>query len=175
MRHGTTFWNERGITQGRSSNRLSKSGIELVKKAAYNFRNVKIDVIFCSPLIRTIQTANIVNKFHNVKIFKDDLLLEIDQGIFTGRHFKSLSKEELELKKNRSKQAKMESYKECFNRVKNFTDNLKQKYNFKDVLIVTHNCIATFIEDIILNKPINFNDKNFLVNFNNAEIKKFSI
>ena len=29
MRHGTTVWNEKGITQGRTNNRLSKSGIEL--------------------------------------------------------------------------------------------------------------------------------------------------
>ena len=26
MRHGTTTWNEKGITQGRSNNKLSKKG-----------------------------------------------------------------------------------------------------------------------------------------------------
>lgn len=175
MRHGTTVWNEKGITQGRSNNRLSKKGIELTKKSALNFKNQKIDVIITSPLMRTIQTANIVNKYHNAKILKDELLIEIDQGIFTGRISKSLSKEELVLKKTRSKLAKMESYENCFQRAKSFITTIKQKYNYQNVLVITHNCVATFIENILLKKPINFNDAKFLVNFNNAEIKKFQI
>ncbi|MGN1208302.1 MAG: histidine phosphatase family protein, partial [Christensenellales bacterium] len=83
MRHGTTIWNEKGITQGRSQNRLSKTGIELAKERAKEYANTKFDVIVCSPLMRTVQTANIMNKFHNVKILKDERLLEIDQGYFT--------------------------------------------------------------------------------------------
>lgn len=51
---------------------------------ALKYKDTKFDIIFCSPLMRTIQTANIINKFHNVKIVKDERLIEIDQGIFTG-------------------------------------------------------------------------------------------
>ena len=94
MRHGTTGWNEKGITQGRSQNRLSKEGKFLAQKQAEKFKNVKFDVIFSSPLMRTMQTANIMNAFHGVKIVKDERLTEIDQGIFTGRHKDSLSSEE---------------------------------------------------------------------------------
>lgn len=85
MRHGTTAWNEKGITQGRTNNRLSKSGKVLTEQRAKDFAYKNIDIIFCSPLMRTVQTANIINKFHNVKIQKDDRLIEIDQGIFTGK------------------------------------------------------------------------------------------
>ena len=63
MRHGTTVWNEKGITQGRSNNRLSSNGIEMVEQVAKEFKNVNFDVIFCSPLMRTVQTAKIMNKF----------------------------------------------------------------------------------------------------------------
>ena len=91
MRHGTTVWNEKGITQGRSNNRLSKNGIELTELVSKKFKDIKFDVIISSPLMRTIQTANIMNKYHNVKVFKDDELLEIDQGIFTGHYKNSLT------------------------------------------------------------------------------------
>ena len=173
MRHGTTVWNERGITQGHSQNRLSSAGKNLVEKIAEKYKKQKFDLIVVSPLFRTVQTANIMNQYHSVKIIKDDLLLEIEQGIFTGRNNKSLTEEERLLKKQRSKKAKMESFEECFERVKCFMENLKSKYNCQNLLIITHNCVATFIENIVLNKKINFEDKKFVVNFENAELKRF--
>ena len=51
MRHGTTVWNEQGFTQGRSNNRLSKSGVELTKKVAENFAKEKI-----RPLLANMQS-----------------------------------------------------------------------------------------------------------------------
>lgn len=173
MRHGTTVWNENGITQGRSQNRLSKTGKEMVSKVSKAYKDVKFDVIVSSPLFRTIQTANIMNKYHHVKVIKDDLLIEIDQGIFTGRCYKSFTEKEKILKKQRSKSAQMESFEDCFERVQSFMNNLKNKYKSENILIITHNCIATFIEDIVLKKEIDFDNKNFIVNFDNAEVKKF--
>ena len=173
MRHGTTVWNEKGITQGHSQNRLSSVGKNLVEKVAKKYKNEKFDLIVVSPLFRTVQTANIMNKYHDVKVIKDDLLIEIDQGIFTGRSNKSLSQNEKMLKSQRSKQAKMESFEECFERVKIFMKNLKNKFSCQNLLIITHNCVATFIEDIVLSKKVDFANKKFIVNFDNAELKKF--
>lgn len=175
MRHGTTIWNEKGITQGRTNNRLSKQGKLLTENVAEKLKDIKLDVIVSSPLMRTIQTANIINKYHNVKVIKDINLIEIDQGIFSGRKKSSLSEKEQLLRNTRSKQAGMETYEECFDRIKFFVENIKQKYNYKNILVVTHNCCATFIEDVINNKEINFNNNIFLRNFKNAEVKKFII
>ena len=130
MRHGTTVWNEKKITQGHSQNRLSQSGKELVEQVAKKYKDVKFDVIISSPLFRTIQTSNIMNKYHNAKIIKDNLLIEIDQGLFTGRSAKTLTEEEIILKKQRSKFAKMESFEECFERVKGFMQIFKNKYRY---------------------------------------------
>ncbi|MBP3630184.1 MAG: histidine phosphatase family protein, partial [Clostridia bacterium] len=66
MRHGKTVWNEKNRIQGLSRNRLSKTGDELVKIVAERYKNVQFDVIFASPLMRTMQTANIMNSYHNV-------------------------------------------------------------------------------------------------------------
>ena len=73
MRHATTRWNELGITQGHTHNRLSKTSIELTNKLSDDFKNTQIDLIITSPLMRSVQTSNIMNKHHNVKIIKDKL------------------------------------------------------------------------------------------------------
>ena len=175
MRHGTTVWNEKGITQGRTNNRLSKSGIMLVQKQAEQCKDIKFDAIICSPLMRTVQTANIMNRYHNVKIFKDDLLTEIDQGVFSRRKWSSLTKEEIEIKKSRPKSYGMESYEEAYKRAEIFLHYLPKKYHYENVLIVTHNCTATFLEDILAGKPKDFTDAKFLRNFGNAEMKEFEL
>lgn len=175
MRHGTTVWNEKGITQGRTNNRLSKKGKELTYSVSEKCKDVEFNVIFCSPLMRTVQTANIINKYHNVKIIKDMNLIEIDQGIFSGRHKDDLTEEERVLKLNRSKKCNMESYKEALSRAKKFVEYVKCNYKEGNILIVTHNCIATFIENLALNINIDLNNDKHLRNFDNAQIKKITL
>ena len=88
LRHGITVWNELKITQGRTNNSLSERGEKEVENTALAFKDKKVDLIYCSPLKRTIQTAEIFNFFHNSPIIFDDRLIEIDQGIFSGRSTK---------------------------------------------------------------------------------------
>lgn len=172
MRHGTTIWNEKGITQGQTNNRLSKNGIDLTKKVAEEYKNIKFDCIYCSPLTRTVQTANIMNEHHNVKIIKDKRLIEIDQGIFTGRSKDSLTEKEKKFKFSRAKECKMESYESAYDRTKEFFLDIKDE-KFNDILVITHNCNATFLETILLKLKIDFKNDKHLRNFKNAEIKMF--
>ena len=174
MRHGVTVWNELGITQGHSRNRLSKRGKQQTEELAKELKNKKIDVIFCSPLVRTVQTAKIMNKYHKVKIIKDKRLIEINQGIFTGRKREELSKEELELKSARAKSCGMESFQSVYERIKDFFEKLK-KLTYENVLIVSHETCVTLLEDIILNTKIDFNNRKHLRNFPHGEIKSFEI
>lgn len=175
MRHGQTVWNSKGITQGVSHNKLSKAGKEQALMTAQKSKDLKFDVIICSPLMRTVQTANIINQFHNVKIEKNEKITEIDQGIFTGRKFKTLTAEEREIKAKRASVAKMESLQSVVLRVENFIRELKENYAEKSVLVVTHNIVASAIEAIsTLGK---FDDDIFRkqVSFDNAEIKEIEI
>lgn len=171
MRHGKTVWNEKGITQGRTNNRLSKNGKIKTQEVSRKYAKTHFDVIFCSPLMRTMQTANIMNVFHNTKIVKDQRLIEIDQGIFTGRKKTSLTDEEKQQKFSRDKKYGMESYQSVFLRTKNFIEYLiKQKY--ENVLIITHDSNAGFFEMIVNNAKINqINFCNGERHFDNSEIK----
>lgn len=175
MRHGTTVWNELGKTQGRSNNRLSKTGIELTKKVAKEHANVKFDAIICSPLMRTVQTAKLMNEYHKVKIIKDERLIEIDQGIFSGRVYKSLSDEEKKLKNSQDASCGMETYADVLIRVKNFVEQLNKENKYENVLIVTHNVNASFIADIYNNIEVDFTCYEHLHNFKNAQVKCFKV
>ncbi len=175
LRHGTTIWNEKGITQGYRNNRLSQTGKFMVEQTANIFKNTKFDIIFSSPLMRTMQTANIMNKYHNVKIIKDNRLIEIDQGIFSGKIKAGLTEEEKILKSMRSASCGMESYESAFKRAKNFINEIISNNKYENVLIVTHNVIASFLADIISKVDIDFNNPKHLRNFKNAEIKIFNI
>ncbi|MBQ7308499.1 MAG: histidine phosphatase family protein [Clostridia bacterium] len=175
VRHGKTVWNEQKRTQGRVHNRLCKEGILFSQKTAEELKNVKIDYIFSSPLLRSVQTANIINKYHNKKIIKDERLTDIDQGVFTGRYFESLTQQELQIKLSKDKNYGMESLQEMFIRVNDFFEFLKKNYLNSTILIVTHSGVARMVE--LSARYGNFSSENFdkTDTFQNAEIRKIVI
>lgn len=173
MRHGLTVGNEKGITQGRLHIKLSKKGVEDVKNRAKQFADVKIDLIITSPQTRAVQTANLMNKFHNVKVEKDELLSEINQGYFEGKKFSELTEQELKIKNLRLKEYGMESFEEVEQRCQKFLNKLLQT-KVESVLIVTHSSNAT-IFDYILNHEEFDEDVKKADRFKNAEIKSYAV
>ena len=169
-----TVWNRQKKTQGRVNNRLCDIGIEQSSEAAINLKNICFDYIFCSPLLRAVQTANIINKYHNLKIIRDERLTDIDQGYFTGKYFNKLTQEELKIKKRRDKNYGMENLKEAFKRVKNFYNYLIKNYSNKTILIVTHSGVAKFIEYILNNNKFIKKEFNKLIPYCNCEIRVFT-
>ena len=142
---------------------------------AYEYKDVQFDLIVCSPLMRTVQTANIMNTYHNVKKIKDFDLIEIEQGYFTGKKYSSLTEKEKLIKKSKSKEYGMESNREVFERTKKFAENIKRKYPCKNLLIITHNCNASCMEDYFEKYDVDFADEKYFKRFKNAEIKQFDI
>lgn len=176
MRHGRTNWNEKRITQGRSQNQLSKTGKTEMVTVAKNFEDNQIDLIICSPLRRTVQTANIMNAYHHVKIIKDPLLIEIDQGTFTGIKYSMLTEAEQEAKRLRLPGYGLETYTDVYHRVKKFVEKLKTDYSSKTVLVVTHESLAVYLSEILAGN-INIDSQNpfTMSRFMNAEIRKFEM
>lgn len=62
MRHGRTDWNERNKLQGRTDIPLNAAGRKMAEEAAAVYKNVPLDVCYCSPLARARQTAEIFFK-----------------------------------------------------------------------------------------------------------------
>jgi len=93
FRHGLTDLNKEGIIQDADADfPLNKEGIEQAKELQEVVKK-DIEVIYTSPLIRAVQTADILNEKLNVPVFKDDGLKEIQYGIFAMKKMAEMEKE----------------------------------------------------------------------------------
>lgn len=98
MRHGQTDRNKEGVLQGRSNAHLNGAGKEEAKKAGEQFRAKSISFTRCysSPLIRAVETAELVTGLSRDQIMCDDLLLEMDYGPYEGLSLEHPPKEIIE-------------------------------------------------------------------------------
>lgn len=175
LRHGTTVWNEEGRTQGRRQNKLSFTGKTLANETAEKLKNEQIDIIYASPLMRTMQTTNIVNKFHNAKIVRCELLTEVDQGVYSGILYKKLTEKEKELKKLRHPSTGMETLEEAYSRTKKFVETILKHEKSQNIMIVSHNNICSMLELIFTHTSPDFSNHSQMNMFGNAEFKVFEI
>ena len=175
VRHGTTVWNEQKRTQGRVNNRLSSKGKIDAYALAEDLKKVKFDFIFCSPLTRAVQTANIINVYQNLKIIKDERITDIDQGVFSGRYYDSLTPSELVAKNCKDKACKIESLEEMYFRVKKFYDYLVENFKEKTVLVVTHSGVASFLEKMVSFPNYSKEEYSRTDLFKKAQVKSFFV
>ena len=141
MRHGQTDWNVERKLQGRTDIELNETGKHQVKQAQKEIEKYNIDLILCSPLKRTKQTAQIVSEGKNIEIIYRDELLERNFGDLEG---KQPWKEPLFANNefyNYTKNIKMrniETVRELCDRVWGLLDEIEKTYSDKNVLLVTH-------------------------------------
>jgi len=86
MRHGQTNYNVMGLCNDDPSRDvyLTDTGVRQAQRAALELRDVHLDRIVVSQLPRTRQTAELINRFHNVRIDASVELNDIRSG-FDGR------------------------------------------------------------------------------------------
>lgn len=143
LRHGQTDWNKEGLILSRENMPLNETGIDQANEASQIVENLDYDLIISSPLIRTLQTAEIVNREKNKKIIVDERLIERDAGVLSGKNGKDkIFKDYWNLDAHYDG---LENLDELFARVKNFIEDIKEKYKDKNLLIVTHNGICRMI------------------------------
>jgi broad specificity phosphatase PhoE len=88
LRHGETEYNARGLSQGAIDVSLNDNGRAQAKAAAGLLAGKGIVSIVCSPMLRTRQTAAIVNEVLGLPITYDPAIREV---IFGGMEGKPLS------------------------------------------------------------------------------------
>ena len=84
MRHGRTDWNVRHKLQGRTDIPLNEEGRQMARDAHDEYLDTHFDICYCSPLIRAVETAEILLEGRDVPIVKDDRLLEMCFGDYEG-------------------------------------------------------------------------------------------
>ncbi len=84
LRHGNSEANSAGIYQGRHNSALSALGREQASQTGGWFAEHEITRVFCSPLIRAAETAQIVTARVDLPQPETlDELIEIDIGVFS--------------------------------------------------------------------------------------------
>ena len=168
-RHGETEWNREGRMQGWENSRLTEKGISNAKKLGESLKNVDFDCIFCSPLGRTVETAEQIRGERDIQIVLNDSLKEMHFGVWDGMMHSEIKKIFPEQHKNFWEKPHLyepiqgESYTEFVERVRiGFYDIIDNAYG-ENILIVTHTCVKKAIYSFIKNIPIeNFWDPPFM-------------
>lgn len=135
--HATSLDNEAHLSSGHYDVALSLLGEKQAKELGQRYENEHFDAIFCSGLQRSYKTAEIAfrNKF---PIIKDKRLKECDYGELTGHPGSEV--DPAKVKHISIPFPNGESYEDCLKRMKEFLDDLRQKYHGRDinVLIIGH-------------------------------------
>jgi len=87
VRHGTTTFNETDHLQGQIDNPLNQKGRAEAARLAARLKCENLDAIFSSPLQRAIETATIVNRFHDLPLTLVPEFSEINLGEWEGLNY----------------------------------------------------------------------------------------
>lgn len=84
IRHGKTDWNARRKIQGRTEISLNEEGREMARIAREEYKDVHFDICFSSPMLRALETAEILMEGRDIPIVTDDRLVEMCFGNYEG-------------------------------------------------------------------------------------------
>ena len=79
-RHGQTDYNKKRIMQGRSDIPLNDVGIRQARARRESLGDIQFDAVYSSPLMRAVQTAEIIGNVDRKDIIRDDRIIEADFG-----------------------------------------------------------------------------------------------
>ena len=82
IRHGNTDSNALNVLNGKLDEDINGKGINQALEAAKIVKDLDIDLIICSPLLRARHTCNIVN-VNNIEVIYDKRIEERDWGTLT--------------------------------------------------------------------------------------------
>lgn len=138
VRHGQTNWNIEGKEQGRKDTELNDTGREQAKLTKEKLQGINFDVVISSPLKRALETAQIITDRDDV--ITDERLVERGLGLLEGM----TSEEVKALGVLDEEKYQMEPVKDMRDRVFDFFKEMDEKYQDKNVLVVTHAGVTIF-------------------------------
>jgi|SRR5690554_1796365 len=169
VRHGQTDWNLFKRFNGCTDTYLNQTGIAQANHQAENLQNISFDVCFCSPQTRARQFYEIIYKG---SIRFDERLAEIDCGKFEGTE-ETTESMKLFWQATQNGDMGTEKFDLFIKRNCDLCDIIMDKYNGKNVLIVTHAANARVINYYFKGKPDNYDflkrvsDKGGLITYEN--------
>lgn len=145
VRHGQTEWNVMKKMQGSADIELNEKGLSQASDTADMLKDSAFDIIFCSPLKRAIQTAEIINDDRGLNIVFGERLRERNYGEFEGTSKSSFDYNEFWAYQKNMKYEKAENVQDFFKRIYDFLDDITLK-EYNNILIVCHAGVEKAIE-----------------------------
>lgn len=165
IRHGQSEANVQGVISDVITRPVSitKIGVTQVQKSAKKLKDKNIEIIYASPFLRTIQTAEIISKEIEVPIIQDIRLHEYKTGMdgAVAADFEKIKKYDPNWRPQGG-----ESYTDMLVRLNSFLKMLKES-NHKTVAIVSHMDPLLALQAIILKKSY---EEYLQMSQDNAEI-----
>ena len=146
MRHGEADNNVNRILVGRHiESHLTEIGRQQVRDTANYLKEILVDKVFVSPVIRARETAEIVCDVINLDYEIDERLYEIELGKLVGMNYEDIIEKHgnLFLKfysgdKQMLDDYGVESFTSVKMRIKHLLDEAMERYPDKNIIFVTH-------------------------------------
>jgi 2,3-bisphosphoglycerate-dependent phosphoglycerate mutase len=146
MRHGQAENNVSRILVGRHiESHLTEYGRQQVADTAKQLKSVPIDKVYVSPVMRTVETAQIVCDTIGVSYEIDERLYEIDLGALVGMNYEDVTAKYGDLFQRFYSENDpllesfgVETFASIKRRIKSLLDEVLEKHEDGNVLMVTH-------------------------------------
>jgi len=148
MRHGQAYNNVQKLLVGRNlESHLTDLGREQVRNTSQILKTINIDQIYSSPVIRTVETAEIVSDVVNMPFQKDERLFEIELGKLVGMYYEDLINKHGNLfvkfysdddNENSLLEFEVESFRAVKQRISELLEEISIKHQNENVLLVSH-------------------------------------
>ena len=90
VRHAPTPETGKKLTGRLPGVSLDERGVEIARRTADHLAEVKLRAVYSSPIERTWETAQEIASPHRLEPIREDGVLEVDYGSWSGRTLKSL-------------------------------------------------------------------------------------
>lgn len=155
VRHGQTEWNAIRRMQGQWNSDLNDLGRQQAETNGKFLETLGIQHVVASPLDRTRQTAEIVNRYLNLEISYDDRIMEWDCGDWSGHmwdeihekwpeEFKSWQEDQFNYRG-----PNCENYSDMIDRAQPFLSEISESKHDR-IAIVSHGMIGRVMVGILL-------------------------
>ena len=172
VRHGESEANANHILQGQTEGKLTAKGIEQAKKTGKELKEkYKIDMVFCSPLGRCVETLNCILNEYQIEgeIFMSRLLMERDFGEYSEMETQLIDWEEMDKESKINDEMGVESLADLRERAKLFLEDLKLEEGVETVLVVSHSGPIKMMISILTGKELDE------IEVKNSEINEFDL
>lgn len=176
VRHGQTDYNVQELFQGIKDISLNETGKKQAIQTAEQFKNISIDSILVSPLLRAKQTAVAISQITGVTPIVEPRLIERNFGDMEGKKNRPDWNIQmmLDYDKNYDKE-NIEPIQDLFARVYAFLDDITKKYANRNVVLVTHAGVSIPIDCYFNGMPEIKDFEHFApITLHNCEVKMYS-